>query len=407
MRFAGSRRGSQGSGITKGNEVAQKTKDALFPDTRADATPPRFTTGILPYQAYQDFIQAGRIQADEPFTPAQIQPASIDLRLGPVAWRVQASFLPGKQPVQRKLERLKMHELDLTKGAVLERGCCYIVTLLERLNLPADIAGTANPKSTTGRLDIFTRLIPDYAEEFEEVKRGYKGNLYLEVSPRTFSVRVQTGLALNQLRLRRGDPPPSDATLAMLHQTEGLVYSADDKQEEATIRRGLWVSIDLEGVDGDLIGYRARHHTPLIDLAKIGHYDPAAYWEPIHRNASRSLILNPGEFYILVSKEKVRVPPGYAAEMVPYDPSVGEFRIHYAGFFDPGFGYGTKGEIPGTRAVLEVRSHEVPFLVEDGQVVGRLIYERLTDQPEHLYGTGLGSNYQRQGLALSKQFKRA
>ncbi len=385
--------------------MAEKIEDALFPDTRTAAAPQRFTTGILPYQAYQEFIRAGRIQADEPFTEGQIQPASIDLRLGAVAWRVQASFLPGKQPVARKIETLKMHELDLTNGAVLERGCCYIVPLLERLSLPAEIAGTANPKSTTGRLDIFTRLIPDYAEEFEEVKKGYKGQLYLEVSPRTFSVRVHKGLSLNQLRLRRGDPPPSDAALEALDQAEGLVFTGD-KQEAATIRRGLWVSIDLEGVDGDLIGYRAKHHTPLIDLAKIGHYDPAEYWEPIRRDASRTLILNPGEFYILVSKQKVRVPAGYAAEMVPYDPSVGEFRIHYAGFFDPGFGYGANGEIPGTRAVLEVRSHEVPFLVEDGQVVGRLIYERLTEPPSRLYCSGIGSNYQLQGLALSKQFKR-
>jgi dCTP deaminase len=385
--------------------VSEKSRDALFPDARATTTSQRFTTGILPYQAYRDFVAAGRIVADEPITDRQIQPASIDLRLGSRAWRVQASFLPGKQPVARKIEALKMHELDLTNGAVLERGCCYIVELQECLNLPAEIAGTANPKSTTGRLDIFTRLIPDYAEEFEEVKKGYKGQLYLEVSPRTFSVKVHKGLSLNQLRLRRGDPPPSDAALEALDQAEGLVFSGD-KQEAANIRRGLWVSIDLEGIESKLIGYRAKHHTPLIDLANIGHYDPAEYWEPIRRDASRTLILNPSEFYILVSKEKVRVPASYAAEMVPYDPSVGEFRIHYAGFFDPGFGYGSSGEIPGTRAVLEVRSHEVPFLVEDGQVVGRLIYERLTEPPEKLYGSGLGSNYQRQGLALSKHFKR-
>jgi dCTP deaminase len=379
-------------------------RSALFPEARP-APSTRFTTGILPYQAYHDFIKAGRITADVPFAENQVQPASIDLRLGPVAYRVQASFLPGNQPVMRKIEQLKMHELDLTQGAVLERGCIYIVPLLETLNLPADIAGTANPKSTTGRLDIFTRLIPDYADEFEKVKKGYKGQLYLEVSPRTFSVKVHQGLALNQLRLRRGDPPPSDAKLEMLNETEGLIYSNDEKSA-ATIRRGLWVSIDLQGPEGDIIGYRAKHHTALIDLAKVGHYDPKEYWEPIPRNAGRSLILNPGEFYILVSKEQVRVPSGYAAEMVPYDPSVGEFRIHYAGFFDPGFGYGQSGEISGTRAVLEVRANEVPFLLEDGQVVGRLIYERLTDPPSKLYGVDLKSNYQRQGLALSKHFRR-
>ncbi len=384
--------------------MASPSKDALFPDARPTAAP-RFTTGILPYQSYLDFVKAGRITADLPFAENQVQPASIDLRLGPVAYRVQASFLPGNQPVMRKIEQLKMHELDLTQGAVLERGCIYIVPLLEKLSLPADIAGAANPKSTTGRLDIFTRLIPDYAEEFEKVKKGYKGQLYLEVSPRTFSVRVHQGLALNQLRLRRGDPPPSDAALEALNESEGLIF-ADDQKTTATIRRGLWVSIDLQGPDSEIIGYRAKHHTALIDLARVGHYDPKEYWEPIHRNAARSLILNPGEFYIRVSKEQLRVPSGFAAEMVPYDPSVGEFRIHYAGFFDPGFGYGQSGEIPGTRAVLEVRANEVPFLLEDGQVVGRLIYERLTDAPEKLYGVDLKSNYQRQGLALSKHFRR-
>ncbi len=388
--------------------MAQPNKDALFPEARPapPSSAPRFTTGILPYQAYHDFIKAGRITAALPFAENQVQPASIDLRLGPVAYRVQASFLPGNQPVMRKIDQLKMHELDLTQGAVLERGCIYIVPLLETLSLPADIAGTANPKSTTGRLDIFTRLIPDYADEFEKVKKGYKGQLYLEVSPRTFSVKVHQGVALNQLRLRRGDPPPSDAALEILNETEGLIYSSKDEKGAATIRRGLWVSIDLQGPEGDIIGYRAKHHTALIDLAKVGHYDAKEYWEPIPRNAARSLILNPGEFYILVSKEQVRVPSGFAAEMVPYDPSVGEFRIHYAGFFDPGFGYGQSGEIPGTRAVLEVRANEVPFLLEDGQVVGRLIYERLTEHPERLYGVDLKSNYQRQGLALSKHFRR-
>ncbi|MBI3451421.1 MAG: 2'-deoxycytidine 5'-triphosphate deaminase [Rhodospirillales bacterium] len=362
---------------------------------------------MLPRQTYREFIAAGRIASDVPFVDNQIQPASIDLRLGPVAYRVQASFLPGAQaPVRRKIDALKMHEIDLTGGAVLERGCVYIVPLLERLSLPADIGGTANPKSTTGRLDIFTRLIPDYASEFERVRKGYKGPLYLEVSPRTFSVFVRQGLALNQLRLRRGDPPPSDAALADLNRSEGLVYSADEKQEEAVIRKGLWVSIDLDTADaGDLIGYRAKRHAPLVDATKINHYDPLDFWEPIARNKSRSLILEPDEFYILVSKEKVRVPPTHAAEMVAYDSSVGEFRIHYAGFFDPGFGYGTN-DIQGTRAVLEVRSHEVPFLLDDGQIVGRLIYERLTETPDRIYGVDIGSSYQRQGLALSKQFRR-
>ena len=366
------------------------------------------TTGLIPSQGIEELIKNGHIAVppDWPIDGDQIQPASIDLRLGPVAYRVRASFLPGEQATVRgRIEELFMHEIDLAKSAVLEKGCVYIIPLLEELHLPAQLSGKANPKSTTGRLDIFTRLITDYAKEFERVKEGYKGKLYLEVVPKTFSVLVRQGTKLNQLRFVRGSPPPSDAELDKLHETETLIYRGDEEPGEAVISKGLWVSIDLEGHGSELIGYRAKRHAPLINLEMVNYYDPLDYWEPIRPPAAKHLILNPDDFYILISKEKVRVPPSHAAAMVPYDPSVGEFRIHYAGFFDPGFGYGS-ADIKGTRAVLEVRSHEVPFLLEDGQTVGRLIYERLLATPKKIYGTNIGSSYQCQELSLSKQFKR-
>jgi len=383
-----------------------KKAASLFPDLAKDHQT-FHTTGILPSQNIEQLIREGIIRAAAPITDDQIQPASIDLRLGPVAHRVRASFLPGENStVAGRVDELRMHDIDLTKPAVLERGCVYIVPLMEELALPSKTSGKANPKSTTGRLDIFTRLITDYGTEFERVAAGYKGRLYVEIVPRTFSVLVQAGIKLNQLRFLRGGPATSDKKLNELDEKETLVYSADDTPEDPIISKGLWISIDLQSRDGsDIIGYKARRHAPLIDLKRVNHYDPLEFWELIRHSKSKHLILEPDEFYILISKEKVRVPNNYAAEMVAYDPSVGEFRIHYAGFFDPGFGYGDN-DIKGTRAVLEVRSHEVPFVLEEGQIVGRLIYERLLAMPTKIYGKGIGSSYQSQGLSLSKQFMR-
>jgi dCTP deaminase len=369
---------------------------------------PSYTTGILPSQTIEELIAAGHITANPAVAPEQIQPSSLDLRIGPVAYRIRASFLSSRNArVIDKLEEFHLYKLDLTKPTVLERGCAYIVPLMEEMNLTADISGKANPKSTTGRLDVFTRLITDYGSEFERVPAGYKGKLYTEIVPRTFSIVVEQGVRLNQLRLRRGNPPPSDSELERLHEQETLVYTENEAPADALIsNKSLWLSVDLSGDESsDVIGYKARHNTPLIDLARINHYDPLDYWEPIPRTKSRSLVLDPNDFYILASKERVRIPHTFAAEMVPYDPSVGEFRIHYAGFFDPGFGYGAD-DIKGTHAVLEVRSHEVPFLLEDAQVVGRLVFERLLSAPQKIYGQGIGSSYQHQRLALSKHFRR-
>jgi dCTP deaminase len=299
-----------------------------------------------------------------------------------------------------------IEEVDLSKAALLKKGCVYIVPLQEELFLPDFISGRANPKSSTGRLDIFTRLITDYAARFEDVRAGYKGKLYAEIAPLTFDVIVREGSKLNQLRLSRGAPRSSDTMLKEMRETESIVFSPDASPLAPMIAEGLQLSIDLEGTEtSDIIGYRALHDTAPIDLANIGYYDPQEFWEPIRRNAKKTIVLAAGEFYILASKQKVSIPPGYAAEMIPYDPSVGEFRIHYAGFFDPGFGWGP-AERRGTHAVLEVRSHDVPSLLEDGQIVCRLVYEQLLAPPDRLYGKEIGSNYSSQRLALSKHFKR-
>jgi dCTP deaminase len=344
--------------------------------------------------------------ARTPILADQIQPSSIDLRLGSLAYRVKASFLPGQfATVDKKLKDLKIQQIDLSKPALFERGSVYIVPLQEELYLPDSYSAKANPKSSTGRLDVFTRLITDYGSTFEDIRQGYRGKLYAEVVPLTFTVVVREGTRLNQLRVRRGNPPPSDKMLFDLHKQEPIVYSQDELPVEPIISDGLKLSVDLRGVGSDIIGYKAKRETKPIDLAKVGYYDTCEFWEPLYRNVHRSIVLEPQDFYILTSKEKVTVPPHMAAEMLPFDPAVGEFRVHYAGFFDPGFGWSAEGSV-GSHAVLEVRSHEVPSLLEDGQIVARLNYERLLASPVKLYGRDIGSSYQSQGLTLSKHFKR-
>ncbi len=360
-------------------------------------------TGLLPSHALRALIRAGEIAAPAGVGEDQVQPASLDLRLGRVAWRVRASFLPGPDAaVADRIARFRMHEIDLTPGAVLERGCVYIAPLQEQLKLPSRIAGVANPKSSIGRLDVFTRLICDRATEFERIEAGYEGPLYVEISPRAFSVVVRAGSRLNQLRLRRGSPVVGEAALRRLQDEVGLVDRAIGRDER--LADGIPIAVDLAPRgDGAPVGYKARKHTGLIDVDRVGRYDPAEFWEPVVPGRDGGVVLDPDDFYVLASKEAVTVPPGYAAEMRAYDTFVGEFRVHYAGFFDPGFGYAEQGA--GTRAVLEVRSHEVPFLLDDGQIVGRLVYERLTGTPDKLYGGAIGSSYQRQGLQLAKQFR--
>jgi dCTP deaminase len=355
--------------------------------------------GILPDRMIAALAEAGGIIAAQEFADDQIQPASLDLRLGEVAYRVRASFLPGKgATVAARIDQLKLHEIALGDGAVLETGCVYIVPLQESMALPADIAASANPKSSTGRLDVFTRVIADQTRGFDRIAAGYHGPLYAEISPRTFPVLVREGSRLSQIRFRRGHALLAPDALAALHARERLV---DDPA--ADVREGVSVGVDLAGFDGR-IGYRAKRHTGLIDVDRRAGYDLVDFWEPILTRRDKNLVLDPDEFYILASKEAVQVPPDYAAEMVPFDPLVGEFRVHYAGFFDPGFGHAGAGG-RGARAVLEVRSREVPFILEHGQTVGRLIYEKMLARPDQLYGQGIGSNYQAQSLKLSKHFR--
>jgi dCTP deaminase len=364
--------------------------------------------GLMPRQGIRDLVARHILRAVEPIRESQYQPASLDLRLGRRAFRVRASFLPGSEAsVEDKLATLGWEEIDLDKGAIFERGCVYVVELMEWLELPESVSAAANPKSSTGRLDVFTRLITDRSEVFDAVAGGYHGRLYAEVSPRTFSVKVRKGTRLNQIRFRHRNSQHgehdgfrlSDTKLRELHAASPLVDGP------ISIRNGLALRIELAGLGpAGLVGYRAQRHTDVIDLDRIGHYRPEDYWEPIAARSDRRLILDPNEFYILVSKERLHIPPGLAAEMVPIDPLMGEFRVHYAGFFDPGFGYAPTGH-PGSRAVMEVRSHEVPFNLEDGQMVCRLAYERMAEEPDALYGAIGTSNYQGQDLKLSKQFQ--
>jgi dCTP deaminase len=378
--------------MSQAPKIAEPAADALLGAAASD--------GILPVQAIRVLISAGALRSVQPLDAGQLQPASVDLRLGPRAYRVRASFLPGPGGrVAERLDDLKLHEFDITDGAVLETGCVYVVPLQESLALPPAIAASANPKSSTGRLDVFTRVIADGVSAFDLVPAGYAGPLYAEICPQTFPIKVRRGSKLSQLRFRHGNPRETDEGLVLLQARETLVSGA-----KADIQDGIALSVALEGDGAGLVGYRAKKHTGVVDVDAPGACAIADYWEPVRADAKRRLILDPDQFYILASKEAVHIPPTHAAEMMPFNPLVGEFRVHYAGFMDPGFGHSPAGGA-GSRVVLEVRSHTVPFILEDGQIVGRLVYERMMEVPELLYGRDLGSNYQAQGLKLSKHFR--
>ena len=354
--------------------------------------------GVLASQQIREMMALGQLGSDTDITPGQIQPASLDLRLGATAYRVRASFLAGKgNKVSERLEAFQMHEMNLKRGAVLEKGCVYVVPLLEHLDLPDGMTGAASAKSSIGRLDLLTRVITDDGVEFDRVPDGYSGPLYAEICPRSFSVVARQGQMLNQIIFRVGKTVIEDDDLRTLHDMTPIVSG------EPVISDGLGFSVDLKPNESDLVGYRAKPHTGVIDLDKLNHYDPADYWEEVRTREGR-IILDPGAFYILVSREAIIIPPNCAAEMAPYLAMVGEFRVHYAGFFDPGFGDAAAGG-QGSRGVLEVRCHEAPFVLEHGQIVGRLVYEHMSEQPDQLYGVEIKSNYQGQGLKLSKHFK--
>jgi dCTP deaminase len=375
-------------------------------------------TGVLPCQAIEQMVANKEIFASLPIENDQLQPASIDLRLGDYAYPMDTSFLPGHGlKVLDKMKQLDEHfddfKIPLREGAVLEKGRVYLIPLLESIKLKRDVSAFANPKSSTGRLDILTRLISDEATVFDQAEDGYSGQLYIEVAPRSFSIVVKTGTRLNQLRFRRtrGESPnPITSTGWKQLLDEGQLISSDESERKNKVadKTGMLpFTVDLKGAgkEGSLIGWRAKKHVKRVDLERRD-YDPLDFWEPIHFNKHASLILDPDEFYILMTKEAIAVPPEYAAEMIPYDTRAGEFRVHYAGFFDPGFGWDSKSNKAGSsRGVLEVRSHEVPFLLEHGQLVGWLRYERMATRPQKLYGQNMVSNYQGQSLKLAKQFR--
>ncbi len=364
------------------------------------------TTGILPAHSIRALINEGQIQLDKPLDDDQIQPASLDLRLSNIAYRVQASFLPGiSKSVDQRLEELSLHKIDLSQGAVLETNCVYIVPLLESVKLAKNISAMTNPKSSTGRIDVFTRVITDFGEEFDKISAGYFGRLYAEISPRTFPILVRMGSRLSQIRFRLGNGRHSDNELQRLHADYNLVQLPEDSPHKVNIDNGIALRVNLASDDKNTpIGYRAKRHAGLIDVDKKAELSVDKFWEPIYANQGSNLILDPDQFYILASKEFINIPPHYAAEMLPYNTLVGEFRVHYAGFFDPGFGNEQAGGA-GSKGVLEVRSHDVPFILEDGQIIGRLVFERLTAKPAELYGQIATSNYQAQGLKLSKHFR--
>ena len=370
---------------------------------------PEDAEGVLPSQALERAAQLGIVDAGEyRIPPSSIQPASLDLRLGKRAYRIRCSFLPDNRPVEVKLKEFVVDELDLREdGAVLETNRPYLIPLLEELDLPPDVRGRANPKSSTGRLDVFTRVITDQSFRFDEVRAGYRGRLWLEVVPLSFTVRVKQGLALNQLRLSIGSTRLSDQEIEELHRVRPLLYRDGGAvpEEELATANGLFLGLDLRGDTAGRVGYRAKDFAPPLEMSRIAGYEWEDYWEPVRREEGDRIVLAPEHFYLLLSDEAVEIPPGYTAEMTAYDPTSGELRTHYAGFFDPGFGFDAEGRFHGSRAALEVRAHDVPFMIEHRQRVCKLTFERMVEPPAVLYGEGIGSAYQRQTDTLSKHFR--
>ncbi len=373
--------------------------------------------GLFSYQDLKGLVQGGNISSStEPVTEEQIQPASVDLRLGAKAFRLVSSFLPESHGVLERLgadsgdeSDLVMYEIDISNGGILEKGHVYLIPLMEKLSLPEGVMGRANPKSTTGRLDVFARVLSDKNPRFDQITPGYRGGLFLEILPRSFTIGVRQGQSLVQLRLMDGDAVVSDMGLRALQRDEGLLYDGDGdgRASDVSILRGLFMSVDLSGESmNGVVGYKSRKNSHVVDLATRDHYNINDFWEPVTGGKNSTLILEPEEFYILSSREKIRIPTGYAAEMAAYEAGSGELRTHYAGFFDPGFGYGQSGEVKGTKAVLEVRAHDVPFMISHGQTFCKLAYERMRNIPEKTYGPKIGSSYQFQGITLSKQFKK-
>jgi dCTP deaminase len=367
--------------------------------------------GVFSRELLMDAIASGVIGAGGFKIPdTNVQPASLDLRLGEIAYRIRCSFLPGPQSVERKLRDYVIDELDLHKeGAVLETNRPYLVLLKEQLNLPPGVRAKANPKSSTGRIDVFTRVVTDEGHRFDEIAEGYQGPLYLEVVPLSFAVRVREDLSLNQLRLSIGRTTLSDDEVRDFHAEQHPLLFEDGRPvpaSELALSDGMFLGLDLKGDATARVGYRARENAPLLDLTRDEPIEPEAFWEPVQSEEGDRIVLSPQKFYLLMSSGAVSIPPELASEMTAYDPTNGELRTHYAGFFDPGFGFDPEGPRDGSRAALEVRAHDVPFMIEHGQRVCKLTFDRMLEAPRTLYGEAIGSSYQRQEETLGKIFRR-
>jgi dCTP deaminase len=370
---------------------------------------PEGAAGVLPSQHIERAVQLGIIDSGKyKIPPENIQPASVDLRLGEVAYRIRCSFLPDSQPVRVKMKDLIMDELDLRReGAVLETNRPYLVPLVEQLNLPKSLRGKANPKSSTGRLDVFTRIITDNSFRFDQIEPGYQGELFLEIVPLSFTIRVREGLALNQLRLSTGRSLLTDDEIRQAHENKPIAFRDGEPVQSIDTAGGLFLGLDLKGDEAGRVGYRAKDNAPLLEMGSSETFDPDEYWEPVYREQSDRIVLAPEKFYLLLSQETVRISPDFAAEMTAFDPTSGELRTHYAGFFDPGFGYDPTDSFLGSRAALEVRAHDVPFMIEHGQRVCKLTFEKMLEPPTVLYGQGIGSSYQNQQDTLGKHFRKS
>lgn len=365
--------------------------------------------GVFAIQHLQRALEVGVIAAESAVPPANVQPASLDLRLGSEALRLRCSFLPNSYSVAERAHELSDGEpIDLSgDGAILDKGRPYLIRLQESLALPPDVRARANPKSSTGRADVFTRVITNEGHTFDDIRPGYHGELWLEVVPLSFAVRVRVGLTLNQLRLSTGPTRLSDDDVTAMHRRVPLLYRGggvvNDKQ--FTVSNGLFLGLNLKGDRSGFVGYRARDTTPHLDLGQVGGADVSTYWEEVHKEPGDQIVLDPRRFYLLMSDEAAAIPANCAAEMTAYDPTSGELRTHYAGFFDPGFGYGRQGEIAGSTAALEVRAHDVPFLIEHRQRVCKLTFEHMLGEPHTVYGEAIASNYQQQTSTLGKHFR--
>ncbi len=359
--------------------------------------------GTLPDEGIAALIEAEAIASGSGIDGTQVQPASLDLSLGEAAWWMPGSVLPlPGEPVEALLERFARCRLDLSRPEVFVRGQVYVVRLDERLALPEGLAAYANGKSSIGRIDVQTRVLTDENPRYDKVPPGYRGPLYLEVIPKSFDIRVRAKDRLNQAIFYRDRRRLGAAALAEVHGRCPLVRAPGEGLAGFRRNSGLLLTLDLEQ---PVVGWVAKRSLEPIDLAQVHFHDPSEYFDPIPKPRRGALFLSREAFYIFSTHERVVVPPELAAEMLPYDTSAGEFRAHYAGFFDPGFGWGAAGELGGTPAVLEVRPYEDDLLVRHRQPVCKMAFEQLTAAPRQLYGQGQSHYAEQRGPRLSKYFE--